>query len=83
MCEGASGSFQNYSKTCVNQPVSKRSYNVFQDLLCYCRSKVMQNAPRGAFFAIRLTFIKLRFVIKIFVCLFFEWPFYTGVTVQC
>ena len=30
---------------------------------------------------ILLTFIKLRFVIKIFVLSIFEWPFYTGFTV--
>ena len=29
------------------------------------------------------TFIKLPFVIKIFVMPIFEWPFYTGFTVQC
>ena len=31
--------------------------------------------------AIFLTFIKLQFVIKIFVLSNFEWPFYTGFTV--
>ena len=31
--------------------------------------------------AILSTFIKLPFVIKIFVLSFFEWPFYTGFTV--
>ena len=31
--------------------------------------------------AILLTFIKLLFVIKIFVLSIFEWPFYTGFTV--
>ena len=31
--------------------------------------------------AILLTFIKLPFVIKIFVLSIFEWPFYTGLTV--
>ena len=31
--------------------------------------------------AILLTFIKLPFVIKIFVLFIFEWPFYTGFTV--
>ena len=31
--------------------------------------------------AILLTFIKLPFVIKIFVLSIFEWPFYTGFTV--
>ena len=29
-----------------------------------------------------LSFIKLPFVIKIFVLFIFEWPFYTGFTVQ-
>ena len=32
--------------------------------------------------AILSTFIKLPFVIKIFVLSFFEWPFYTGFTVD-
>ena len=32
--------------------------------------------------AVLLTFIKLPFVIKIFVLSIFEWPFYTGVTVS-
>ena len=40
-------------------------------------SKVMQNAPR----AILSTFIKLQFVIKIFVLSIFEWPLKTGFTV--
>ena len=31
--------------------------------------------------ALLLAFIKLPFVIKIFVLSFFEWPFYTGFTV--
>ena len=31
--------------------------------------------------AIRSTFIKLHFVIKIFVLSIFEWPFYTGFAV--
>ena len=52
-----------YSKTCVKQPLSKRPKIGFQDQLLlnagqkYCRmlesiaecSKVLQNAPRGAF----------------------------------
>ena len=33
--------------------------------------------------AILLTFIKLPFVIKIIVLSIFEWPFYTGFTVNC
>ena len=45
----------------------------------------MQNAPlmlRGENSAIRLTFIKLPFVVKTFVLSFFEWPYYTGFTVN-
>ena len=41
----------------------------------YC--KMLQ----GEHSAILLTFIKLPFVIKIFVLSIFEWPFYTGFTV--
>ena len=33
-----------YSKTCVKRPISKRQQIRFQD---QCRSKVLQNAPRG------------------------------------
>ena len=40
----------------------------------------MQNAPRGAF-CNTMAFIKLPFVIKIFVLSIFEWQFYTGFTV--
>ena len=36
----------------------------------------------GKHSAILLTFIKLPFVIKIFVLIIFEWPFYTGFTVR-
>ena len=41
----------------------------------------MQNAPRGAL-CNTLAFIKLPFVIKIFVLFIFEWPFYKGFTVK-
>ena len=37
---------------------------------------------QGEHSVILLTFIKLPFVIKIFVLSIFEWPFYTGFTVQ-
>ena len=36
---------------------------------------------KGKHSAILSTFIKLRFIIKIFVLSIFEWPFYTGFTV--
>ena len=38
---------------------------------------------QGEHSAILSTFIKLPFVIKIFVLSIFEWPFYTGFTVFC
>ena len=41
----------------------------------YCRKLKWEHS------AILLTFIKLPFVIKIFVSSIFEWPFYTGFTV--
>ena len=37
---------------------------------------------QGEHSAILLTFIKLPFVIKIFVMSIFEWPFYTSFTVE-
>ena len=37
---------------------------------------------QGEHSAILLTFIKLAFVIKIFVLSIFKWPFYTGFTVN-
>ena len=56
----------------------KKTENWFSiPIRAYCRSKVLQNAPRGAF-CNTMTFIKLPFVIKIFVLSIFEGPFYTG-----
>ena len=67
-----------YSKTCVNLPLSNRSKIGFQNQLSfnagqkYCRMLPLEHS------AILLSFIKLPFVIKIFVLSIFEWPFYTG-----
>ena len=71
------------SKTCVNGPLSKRQKIVFQDQLLlnagkkYCRMLQREHS------AILLTFIKLPFVIKIFVLSIYEWPFYSSFTVSC
>ena len=43
--------------------------------------KKIAECSNGEHSAILLTFIKLPFVIKIFVLSIFEWPFYTGFTV--
>ena len=70
-----------YNKTCVERPLSKRPQIGFQDQLTlnegqkYCRMLPLEYS------AILLTFIKLPFVIKIFVLSIFEWPFYLGFTV--
>ena len=71
----------NYSKTCVKWPLSKRQKICFQGQLAfnagqkYCRMLPLEHS------AILSTFIKLPFVIKIFVLSIFEWPFYIGFTV--
>ena len=67
-----------YSKTCVKQAENWFS----RPIITKCRSKVLQNAP-GKHSEILLTFIKLPFVIKIFVLSIFERSFYTGFTVIC
>ena len=65
-----------YSKTCVKQPLSKRPQIGFQDQLLldaglkYCKMLQAEHS------AILSTFIKLPFVIKIFVLSYFAWQFY-------
>ena len=71
-----------YNITCVKRPHSKRQKIGFQYQLSlnagqkYCRMFQWEHS------AILSTFIKLPFVIKIFVLSIFEWPFYTGFTVK-
>ena len=71
---------QNYSKNCVKRPLSQRPKIGFQDWLLlnagqkYCRMLQREH------FSIISTFIKLPFVIKIFVWSIFEGSFYTGFT---
>ena len=69
----------SYSKTCLKWPLSKRpkigfKLNAGQK---YCRMLPLEHS------AILSTFIKLPFVIKIFVLSIFDWPFYTSITVFC
>ena len=75
-----------YSKTCVKRPLPKRPKIGFQDQLSlnagqkYCRMLPLEHSAilltfKGEHSAILLTFIKLPFVIKIFVLSTFEWPF--------
>ena len=73
--------FHGYSKACVKQPLSKRPQIGFEDQILlnagqmYCRMLQEEHS------AILSTFIKLPFVIKIFVLSIFEWPLKTGFTV--
>ena len=70
-----------YSKTHLKRPLKKKTKNCFsRPIIDYRRSKVLQNALREHS-AILSTFIKLPFVIKIFVLSIFEWPLETGFTV--
>ena len=65
-----------YSKTCVKRPLSNRPKIGFHGQLSlnagqkYCRMLQREHS------AILSTFIKLPFVIKIFVLSIFEWPFF-------
>ena len=75
-CSGQKGYWQDT----VKPVLSGRSKRRHRDLLLnagqtYCRML------QGEHSAILLTFIKLPFVIKIFVMSIFEWSFYTGFTV--
>ena len=70
-----------YSKTCVKQPLSKIPKFGFQDQLSPNAGQKYFTMLQGEHSVILLTFIKLPFVIKIFVLSVFEWPFYTGFSV--
>ena len=67
----------NYSKTCVKWPLSKRPQVGFQDQLSLNAGQTYSWILQGEHSAILTTFIKLSFVIKIFVLSILEWPFYT------
>ena len=70
-----------YSKTCVKRPLSKRPKIGFQDQLSLNAGQKYCRMLQGEHSAILSNFIKLPFLIKIFVLSIFEWPFYTGFTV--
>ena len=70
-----------YSKTCVKRPLIKTK-NGFQYQITLNAGQKYCRMLQGEHSALLLTFIKLPFVIKIFVLSIFEWPFYTGFTVS-
>ena len=65
----------------VKRPLSKRQKIGFQDQLSLNAGQKYCRMLQGEHSAILLAFIKLPFVIKIFVLSIFEWLFYTGFTV--
>ena len=64
----------------VKPPLSKRSKIGFQDQLSLNAGQKHCRMLQGEHSAILSTFIKLPFVIKIFVLSIFKWPFYAGFT---
>ena len=66
----------------VKRPFSKRPKIGFEDQLSLNAGQKYCRMLQGEHSAILPTFIKLPFVIKIFVLSIFERPFYTGFTVN-
>ena len=64
-----------YSKNCLKQSLSKRPKISFQDQLMLNGGQKYYRMLPGEHSSILYTFIKLPFVIKIFVLSFFEWSF--------
>ena len=74
-------SLSMYSKTCLKRPLSKIAKIGFQKQLWLNTAQKYCRILQGEQSAILLIFIKLPYVIKIFVSSIFEWPFKTGFTV--
>ena len=72
----------NTVKPVQKRPLSKRPKIGFQYQLSHNTGQKYCRMLQGEHSAILLTFIKLPFVIKVFVLSIFEWPFYTGYTVN-
>ena len=71
-------SLSPFSKTYVKWPLSKVPKIGFQDPLLLNAGQKYCRMLQGEHSAILMTFIRLPFVIKIFISSIFEWPFYTG-----
>ena len=70
-----------YSKTCCKRPIKKKIKICFQDRLSLNAGQKYCRMLQGEHSVILSTFIKLQFVIKIFVLSIFEWLLKTGFTV--
>ena len=74
--------FSTYSKTGLKQPFKKKTKISFQDRFSLNVGRKYCRMLQGGYSAIPLTFLKLPFVIKIFILSIFEWLFKTGLTVN-
>ena len=72
-----------YSKTCLKRLLSKGPKIGFQDQLSLNAGQKYCRMIQGDHSAILSPFIKLPFVIKIFVLSIFEWPLKTSFTGLC
>ena len=72
-----------YSKTCVKRPHSKIPQIGFQDQLSFNVGQKYCRMLKGEHSAILSIFIKLQFVMQIFVLSIFEKSFYTGFYCTC
>ena len=70
-----------YNKTCVKRTLSKRPKIGFHDQLSLNAGQNYCRMLQGEHSAILSTFIRLSFVINVFVLSIFEWLFYTSFTV--
>ena len=70
-----------YSRTCLKWPLKKKTKIGFQDRILLNAGQKYCRMLQGEHSAILSTFIKLPFVIKIFVLSIFVWPLKTGLTV--
>ena len=71
-----------YSKTCLKRSFKKETKIAFQDRLSLNAGQKYCRMLQGEHSAKLSTFIKLPFVIKIFVWSIFEWPLNRGFTVM-
>ena len=70
-----------YSKTCLKQPLKKKTKVGFQDPYSLYAGQKYCRMLQGEHSAILSTFMKLSFVFKTVVLSIFEWPLKTGFTV--
>ena len=69
------------SKVANRDWVNHQACSMLQYINVIANYRLMQVKSIAEWSAILYTFIKLPFVIKIFILSIFEWPFYTGFTV--